>query len=241
MRNYTIANPLARALFATPQPEANPENAAMLESSQPQPQPEPQPEPQLDDLETAMLEAVAARAQGDIRSLAASMLSQWVSDGDPEADSFDALAISMAGLDDIDEDTDFTDEQVDNYNDALAALADAAVSLGADQDDVTEMVDDYDDAAAERVFDALSGNDADMMEEAIALYTVAGGDAAMLEAVRKKVVRDGKVKIIRKRPRPRRLNSLQKQALKKARRKAHTSVANINRRKSMRLRKKRGL
>ncbi|WP_284512723.1 hypothetical protein [Shigella dysenteriae] len=193
------------------------------------------------DVEKAMLEAVESRAKGDMRSLAASMLAGWVEDGDPEADSFDALAISMAGLTDIDEDTDFTDEQIDAYNEALAALADAAVALGADQDDVTEMIDDDDDAAAERVFDALSENDSDMMESAIAIYTVAGGDSAMLEDVRKKVVRDGKVTIIRKRPRPRRMTSLQKQALKKARRKAHTSVANINRRKSMRIRKKRGL
>ncbi|MBC0688649.1 hypothetical protein FSG81_025590, partial [Escherichia coli] len=187
------------------------------------------------------MEAVESRAQGDMRSLAASMIAGWVEDGDPEADSFDALAITMAGLADIDEDTDFTDEQIDAYNDALAALADAAVALGADQDDVTEMIDDEDDSAAERVYDALSESDTDMMETAIAIYTVAGGDSAMLEAVRKKVVRDGKVTIIRKRPRPRRMTSLQKQALKKARRKAHTSVANINRKKSMRIRKKRGL
>ncbi|SUH68611.1 Uncharacterised protein [Salmonella enterica subsp. enterica serovar Oranienburg] len=68
-----------------------------------------------------------------------------------------------------------------------------------------------------------------MMETAIAIYTVAGGDSAMLEAVRKKVVRDGKVTIIRKRPRPRRMTSLQKQALEKSTPQAHTSVANINR------------
>ncbi|SPW74173.1 Uncharacterised protein [Escherichia coli] len=55
-----------------------------------------------------MMEAVEFRAQGDMRSLAASMLLVVVEDGDPEADSFDALAITMAGLADIDEDTDFT-------------------------------------------------------------------------------------------------------------------------------------
>nr|WP_225312369.1 hypothetical protein [Salmonella sp.] len=54
-----------------------------------------------------------------------------------QADSFDALAITMAGATVSIEDTDFTDEQIDAYNDALAALADAAVALGADQDDVT--------------------------------------------------------------------------------------------------------
>lgn len=235
MNNFTVADPFMRALFA-PQ-HADNQDAAMLESAN------SKKEKTTDkvDVEKAMLEAVESRAKGDMRSLAASMLAGWVEDGDPEADSFDALAISMAGLTDIDEDTDFTDEQIDAYNEALAALADAAVALGADQDDVTEMIDDDDDAAAERVFDALSENDSDMMESAIAIYTVAGGDSAMLEDVRKKVVRDGKVTIIRKRPRPRRMTSLQKQALKKARRKAHTSVANINRRKSMRIRKKRGL
>lgn len=235
MNNFTVADPFMRALFASQ--HADNQEAAMLESAN------SKKEKTTDkvDVEKAMLEAVESRAKGDMRSLAASMLAGWVEDGDPEADSFDALAISMAGLTDIDEDTDFTDEQIDAYNEALAALADAAVALGADQDDVTEMIDDDDDAAAERVFDALSENDSDMMESAIAIYTVAGGDSAMLEDVRKKVVRDGKVTIIRKRPRPRRMTSLQKQALKKARRKAHTSVANINRRKSMRIRKKRGL
>ncbi|HAV9958190.1 TPA: hypothetical protein JLH71_002572 [Escherichia coli] len=234
MNNFTVADPFMRALFASQHAD---NDAAMLESAN------SKDEKTTDkvDVEKAMLEAVESRAKGDMRSLAASMLAGWVEDGDPEADSFDALAISMAGLADIDEDTDFTDEQIDAYNEALAALADAAVALGADQDDVTEMIDDEDDAAAERVFDALSENDSDMMESAIAIYTVAGGDSAMLEDVRKKVVRDGKVTIIRKRPRPRRMTSLQKQALKKARRKAHTSVANINRRKSMRIRKKRGL
>ena len=235
MNNFTVADPFMRALFASQ--HADNQDAAMLESAN------SKKEKTTDkvDVEKAMLEAVESRAKGDMRSLAASMLAGWVEDGDPEADSFDALAISMAGLTDIDEGTDFTDEQIDAYNEALAALADAAVALGADQDDVTEMIDDEDDAAAERVFDALSENDSDMMESAIAIYTVAGGDSAMLEDVRKKVVRDGKVTIIRKRPRPRRMTSLQKQALKKARRKAHTSVANINRRKSMRIRKKRGL
>ncbi|MCY6932031.1 hypothetical protein OYC22_16890 [Escherichia coli] len=241
MKNYT-ADPFMRAIFGSgcfeSGDKSTPENddKAMLESAEQKTQAKPK-----EDIETAMMEAVESRAQGDMRSLAASMLAGWVEDGDPEADSFDALAITMAGLADIDEDTDFTDEQVDAYNDALAALADAAVALGADQDDVTEMIDDEDDSAAERVYDALSESDADMMEAAIAIYTVAGGDSAMLEAVRKKVVRDGKVTIIRKRPRPRRMTSLQKQALKKARRKAHTSVANINRKKSMRIRKKRGL
>lgn len=236
MKNFMIATPLVRALFS-PNAQVE-ENQPMLENAGDRKPGEQVPSK---DIATLMLEAVSARAKGDERGLAASMIAQWLEDGDPEADAFDALAIIMAGLDGVDEDADFTDEQVDAYNTALAALADAVVSMGADQDDVTDMIDDMDDSAAERVFDSLSENGSEMMEEAIAIYTVAGGETAMLEAVRKKVVRDGKVKIIRKRPRPRRLNSLQKQALKKARRKAHSSVANLHRKKSMKLRQKRGL
>lgn len=248
MKNYSVVDPFMRALFAGK--TADNADTAILESAKDSGCFESGDNAILEsakngtdgaDIEAAMMEAVESRAQSDIRSLAASMLASWVEDGDPEADSFDALAITMAGLADIDEDTELTDEQVDAYNDALAALANAAVALGADQDDVTEMIDDEDDAAAERVFDALSESDSEMMEEAIAIYTVAGGNTAMLEAVSKKVVRDGKVTIIRKRPRPRRMTFLQKQALKKARLKAHTSIANTRRRKSIRIRKKRGL
>ena len=79
-----------------------------------------------------------------------------------------------------------------------------------------------------------------MLESAITVYTVAGGNTAMLESTQK-VVRGGKVKVIKKRLRPRRMTSLQKQALKKARTKAHSSIANTNRKKSMKIRARRGM
>lgn len=193
------------------------------------------------DREQAMFEAVERRAKEDSRSVAASLLANWVADGEPEADDFDAMAIVLAGLDSVDEDADYTDEQVDSYNDALSQLANAAVALGADQDDVTSLIDDDDDAAAERVYEALSGLGED--DDAITDYTVAGGEGgdAMLESSTFKAVRNGVVKLIRKRPKKRRMTSLQKAALKKARTKAHSSVANAHRKKSMKLRKSRGL
>lgn len=189
----------------------------------------------------AMFEAVERRAGEDARSVAASLLAGWIADGEADADSFEALALVLAGLDGIGEDDDLTDDQVDQFNDALGQLANAAVALGADQDDVTSMIDDDDDSAAENVFEALSGLSDD--DEAIADYTVAGGKGgeAMLESATFKAVRDGVVTLIRKRPKKRRMTSLQKQALKKARMKAHSSMANAHRKKSMKLRKKRGL
>lgn len=194
-----------------------------------------------DDRNQAMFEAVERRSQEDARSLAASLLMGWVSEGDSSAEDFETLAITLGGLESVPEDQEYTDEQVDAFNDALAQLADAAVALGADQDDVTSMIDDDDDNAAERVYEALSGlGDED---EAITDYTIAGGKGGdvMLESATFKAVRDGVVKLIRKRPKKRRMTSLQKAALKKARAKAHSSVANAHRKKSMKLRKKRGL
>lgn len=235
--NFVHANPLLMAIYGPSTekpPEAGRTPDPMLESAS------DKRRKQGEDLETAMFEAVEQRASADLRSVAASMLAGWIEDGEPEAVDFDALAIVMCGLEDVENDDDFTDEQVEAYFTALSALADAAISMGADQDDVTSMIDDEDDDAASRVFDSLStGSDA--MEESIADYTIFGGEDPMFEAVRKKVIRNGKVKIIKKRPRPRRLNAAQKGALKKARRKAHTSVAKMHRKKSMTLRKKRGM
>jgi hypothetical protein len=202
---------------------------------------------QQDDIEMAMFEAVEQRAAGDLRSIAASMIAGWLEDGQPEAIDFEELAIIMSELDDVPDDVEFTEEQLDAYYEAVSALADAAVAMGADQDDVTAMIEDEDDDAASRVFDSLSDG-SDNMDESIAEYTLFGGEGdPMFEAVanrggkRKKVIRNGKVKIIRKPPRRKRLNAAQKGALKKARRRANTSMAKMRRKKSMLIRKKRGM
>lgn len=220
-------------------------NKPMLESAPPAaPAPEaPATTEPPKDKKQAMLEAVAARADQDDRALAASLITGWATDGSPDADDFDALAINLAGLGDLSEDDTLTDDQIDAYNDALSALADAAVSLGADQGDVTSMIDDEDDDAAERVYDAINASvSPDDSDDAVAEYSVSGGaeDDAMFESSIK-VVRNGVVKLIKKRLRPRRMTSLQKAALKKAQRKAHSASGKMAFRKSMKLRLKRGL
>lgn len=62
---------------------------------------------------------------------------------------------------------------------------------------------------------------------------------ALLTEAFKKVVRNGEIKLIRKRLRKKRLTAAQKSALKKARRKAQTGAAKLARKKSMKLRRKR--
>ncbi|MCU3341256.1 hypothetical protein N8V28_21200 [Enterobacter hormaechei subsp. hoffmannii] len=227
-------NPLLKAAFA---PEAEVQVPdAMLESAK-----QRKPGSGDGDKEMAMFEALDRRVKEDRRGLAASMLLDWASDGEPTWLDFSALAISLADLPDLEgDDEDYTDEQVDAYNDALSELAYAAIALGANQDDVTSMIDDEDDDAASAVFDSLSDVDDD--DDAIGEYTIAGDDEdALFEAPKIKVVRGGKVKLIRKRLRKLRRTSKQKAAIKKARRKAQTSTAKLHRRKSMKIRQKRGM
>lgn len=224
-------NPLIKAAFA---PESETQAGdSMLESAR-------QRKSKSDDKEMAMFEALDRRVKEDRRGVAASLLLEWASDGEPTWADFSALAISLADLDDLDDDAEYTDEQVDAYNNALSDLAYAAIAMGASQDDVTSMIDDEDDDAASAVYDSL--NDVDDEDDAISQYTIAGDDEdALFEAPKIRVVRGGKVTLIRKRIRKLRRTSKQKAALKKARRKAQTSTAKLHRLKSLKLRQKRGL
>ncbi|MCS1389681.1 hypothetical protein NX042_25585, partial [Escherichia coli] len=85
MKNYT-ADPFMRAIFGSGCCESGDKSTqdnndnAMLESAG-QKGTDTQPKPK-DDIATAMMEAVESRAQGDMRSLAASMHAVWVEDGD---------------------------------------------------------------------------------------------------------------------------------------------------------------
>ncbi|HHQ6598053.1 TPA: hypothetical protein ACSTLU_004358 [Serratia fonticola] len=234
----TEINPLYTAAFSAP-PAAPGDGDAMLESGKSSPsKKENDGKQSLSDL---ILESVSKRTRQDERSVAASFLIEWSRSASPTSSDIDEFAMVMAGISDDEEDDDITDAEVDEYNRMLSILADAAVSLGADQDSVTQMVDEEDDDAAIAVADAISAATEDD-DESIAIYTVSGDgdDDAMLEA-NKKVVRNGQVKLIRKRPRPKRINAAQRAALKKARRKSHTATANLSRRKSLRIRRKRGL
>ncbi len=225
-------NPLLKAAFS-PESEAQAPNAMMENAGN--------RKPGTDDKEMAMFEALDRHINEGRRGLAASLLLDWASDGEPTWADFSSLAISFADLPDLEgDDEDYTDDQVDAYNDALSELAYAAIALGANQDDVTSMIDDEDDDAASAVFDSMSDVDDD--DDAIGEYTIAGDDDdALFEAPKIKVVRGGKVKLIRKRIRKMRRTSKQKAAIKKARRKAQTSTAKLHRRKSMKIRQKRGM
>ncbi|MGL6124799.1 MAG: hypothetical protein ACRC1W_17800 [Shewanella sp.] len=196
-----------------------------------------------DDAESeAMMESVDQLGEQLERGEAMAAVIEWAESGEPSADNFDAIAQSLA---DIDEDAegDITDEEQSRYEDAIDAMSDALLFLGVEERLIESLLDG-DDKAARKVFVAVSEADAleddEAMMESIAKFSVLDSHEAMLEAV-KKVVRNGKVKWVKKPLRKKRLNGAQRAGLKKARMKSNTSAAKAKRGRSMKRRKASGL
>jgi len=102
-------------------------------------------------------------------------------------------------------------------------------------------MDEEDDAAGEKIGAFLSGKMADVPDEdedIIGNYAIS--NQPIMEAV-VKVIRAGKVTLKKKRIRKVKLSAAQKAGLKKARRKAFTGAAKLKRKKSMKIRAKRGM
>jgi hypothetical protein len=174
------------------------------------------------------------------RLQAASVVLEWIRNGDGSFSEFEELAIGLA---DLDSDGEIEDGEENHFNDVLGLMADALVALGASESDVTAFVDEESDDKGEELSFSLSeklpnSTDEDANEELVTNF-MSGGEL-MLAAVRK-VIRNGKVKLVKKRVKKRRISSAQRAGLKKARRSANKSGAKLNRKKSMRLRKSRGM
>lgn len=186
-----------------------------------------------------MLDAVAGVAMQAARADAMAMAVEWVADGDDSAEALDVYAQALA---DVDEDGEVAgDEEQEAYEQALTLMAEALVSLGAPTQVATDAIGG-DDSAAAKAFvaagDFLDG-DADMdVDEMIAEFAVR--ESMMMDAM-VKVIRSGKIKLIRKPLRKKRLSAAQRAALKKARAKSNTASARTARRKSMRIRSSRGM
>jgi hypothetical protein len=184
-----------------------------------------------------MLDAVAGAAMQAARADAMAMVVEWVADGDDSAEGLDVYAQALA---DVDEDGEVTgDEEQEAYEQALTLMADALVSLGVPVQVATDAMGGDDSAAAKAFVTAgdFLGGDVNV-DEMIAEFAVR--ESMMMDAM-VRVVRDGKVKLIRKPLRKKRLSAAQRAALKKARAKANTASARAARRKSMRIRSGRGM
>lgn len=190
------------------------------------------------EADAAMDDALTTSAMQSVRADSMAIIMEWVADGDDSADALDAYAQGMA---DADEDGEINpDEEQAEYENYLTLMAEALTYLGVPAKVASDAMSG-DDAASAQAFiaagDALAADDVDQ-DTLIGEFSVR--ETVMLESV-VKVVRDGKVKMIRRPLRKKMLSSAQRAALKKARMKANTGAARLARRKSMKIRAKRGL
>jgi len=183
-----------------------------------------------------MNESVAKSAMVNFRAKSMAATFTLYEEAMNTSEEIDALAVGMA---DINEDGEVTGEEEEDYLDALNGIAEALEYVGV-KPDVIEKALKGDDDEAEKAIQHVSDFLDDIEDEGkyIAGYSVR--ESLMMEAA-KKVIRNGKVKWIKKPLRKRRMSSAQKAALKKARRKSNTGAAKRARRKSMKQRKSRGM
>jgi hypothetical protein len=163
----------------------------------------------------------------------------WIGGGDF---SWQSLSDSIAFIADLDGDDDLSADEEAYFNEVLAEVGFALTALGADAGNVQAFIDEEDDDAGMKLGEFLSEklNDVEDDDESIISNYAVSNDPVMESTV--KVVRDGKVTFKKKRiGRPHKLSAAQKAALKVARRKEFTGAAKQARKKSLKIRKQRGL
>lgn len=203
-----------------------------------------------DGLEYSAESDMAAAEMSRLRIDVAAVVSAWtetddadLDDGETLSDRFDAM---MIGLVDADKNGDLDDDEMNVLEIAYNAAADIFAERGAADDDIDAMLNDGDADAAENIHELLVNTGADGEDAELAAINAAAfefdadSDAAVMDATykRKIAIRNGKKTIIRKRIAGTvRLTAKQKQAIKKAQRKAHSGAARMKRLKSLKKRK----
>lgn len=190
------------------------------------------------DTDEQLLSAVQETASKNQRSLAASIACEWAASGETDAESLGSMIVSS--ISDDDDEADLSDEEQDDVHALMSSVSEflvtnKALDLSAAQALFDDGCDDTANAAAKALLSSLQGKSSD---EAVADF--AERESFILSAV-KKVIRDGKVELIKTKKRKKRMSPAQKAALKKARKKAHGSAGKAARKKSNRMRKSRGM
>ncbi|QUM78795.1 hypothetical protein HWV00_21210 (plasmid) [Moritella sp. 24] len=190
----------------------------------------------ISDDDESILSAMAVTADKNLRSFAAALVIEWAKSGEHDYDSLEALIVGAVNEDD-DELSDDDKQEVEELINAVSQFILDITDMSAK--DLQTLFEEENDTLAEKAGDAISDAiKSEPTDELIANY--AEKQALLLSAV-KKVVRDGKTVLIKKRTRKRRMSPAQKAALKKARKKSNSSAARANRKKSNRLRKSKGM
>ncbi|MET4696638.1 hypothetical protein [Endozoicomonas lisbonensis] len=199
-----------------------------------------QPKKQDEEVSQHVMDAaVDDMGEKELRATGMAVALTWIEDGDYSAEYLNDLIAGLASEDD--EDGEGNELEEDFYDGLRSTTADALAQLGGSESQVAAAIDGSDDAA-ESLGEHLSGKMAESEssdEELIGNFAVSA--SLITDSARRKVVRNGKVQIKKRPLRKKRRTSAQRAALKKARRKAHNSSARRSRKKSMRVRKQRGM
>lgn len=214
---------------------------------------------------------IAIFQEQQIASEAMSLFDGWVntdeSDLDENEGMGDRLYALMVALADDNKDGEISDDEAEVIGIGLNAIADYLVEKGVSEENAVKLLTDFDNDTADNVREILltalpEGDDefyADMdkvifsdeenqsiLDDALAdqLALDSVGEHLSLDAVYRKkfAIRNGKKMRINKRVSGKvRLSAKQKQAIRKAQRKAFTGAAKMRRLKSFRLRKRLGI
>jgi len=183
-------------------------------------------------------ESMADFALKQLRSVVMAALLEWVIDS---SSSFEELEALLVGVADIDDDGELTEEESAVLDDIQEIAAEALVFMGADASEVEAMFEDQTD---DDVLNVLSSIESELDDSTLSdddmINSFTFEQPVFMDAMVRKVV-NGVVKLVKKPLRKRKMSAQQKAALKKARKKAHSSAARAARKKSMRLRKSRGM
>lgn len=197
---------------------------------------------------------ICESSEANTRALAMQAVLEWQKGGEFTYDELDAIILFMADLDDEEEPDE---EDTAFYNEIWEEIPNALLSLGAEFSDVEDF-GGGDDKAGRKVGQAISKELEDIpADDDDLVASFAYGEEGVLECAsddstlcgileatykKRKMVRDGKVILGKKRVSGRiKLSAAQRAGLKKARRKANTAAAKQHRKKSMKIRKLRGM
>ncbi|MCI7353098.1 MAG: hypothetical protein SPE06_08395 [[Actinobacillus] rossii] len=211
---------------------------------------------------------IAVFQEQQIASEAMALLDAWLNTDDADLDEDEGLGDRlyglMVGLADENKDGELSDDESEVINVGLNAVADYLVEKGVSEENAIALLTDFDNELANNIRETVlsvipDGDDefyadmdkvvfADSENESVLdsalLDSVAEEHGLTLDASYRRTfaIRHGKKMRIRKRIAGKvRLTAKQRQAIKKAQRKAFTGAAKMKRLKSFRLRKRLGL
>lgn len=187
--------------------------------------------------EKMQLSSVSIMADQQTRSMAAAIAIEWAKSGETDYESLEALVVGAIN----DDDDDISEDEKEDIDALLQAVGQfIADHTGLSSSEVELMFEQEDDDLAIDAADEIERNlKRKNQSELIADYAAKQG--MLLSSAKKRVVRDGKVVQINKRPKKHIMTSARRAALKKIRKKSNTAAARAKRDKSNRVRNRAGL